>query len=138
MATKIRTLGPGKLDIGESSDIRNLAADCTNVTLTPSNDTEDADNYLDGHVEGGATTTNWELGGSIAEDYSMDGAQVWCLRNSGKTMPFTWTPNTGGGLSIKGNVTIQPIGFGGDVKSKNKLDFTFPATDIEAVAYTPQ
>lgn len=137
MADKTRTLGPGLLTIGSDDSIRELSADVTNVTLTPSNDSEDSDHYLDGHEEGGETTTTWELSGNIGEDYSMDGAQVWALNNNGKTMPFEFVPNKSGKLKITGNLTVQPIAFGGDVKAKNKVDFTFPATDINAETYTP-
>lgn len=138
MAEKIRTLGPGLLTIGETSSQKDVAIDATNVTLTPSNDSEDADNYLDGHSEGGAVNTTWEMSGNIGEDYSMDGIQVWALNNGGKTMPFEFVPNKNGGLKLKGTLTVQPIAFGGDVKTNNKVDFTFPVITLAAEAYTSE
>ena len=35
------------------------------------------------------------------------------------------------------DVTIAPIAFGGDVKTRNKKDFEFAATNVKATAYTP-
>ena len=124
MADKIRTLGPGSLVIGSSDDQYKLDVDCTSVELSPDNSSEDPDTYLDGHEEGGALSTSWKLSGSIGEDFSMNGAQVYCLNNAGK-------------LQLDMRVTIAPIAFGGDVKTKNKKDFEFSATDVKASEYTP-
>lgn len=136
MADKIRTLGPGSLVIGTDTTQVKLDVDCTSAELSPDNSTEDADTYLDGHEEGGALTTTWTLSGSIAEDYSMGGAQVFCLNHAGDTMPAKFIPNTKGALQLDMNVTIAPIAFGGDVKTKNKKDFEFAATDVKASEYT--
>lgn len=134
MADKIRTLGPGTLTIGETSGAKDFSADVTNVTLTPDTSTDDTINYLDGSSEAGAQTTTWTLEGNIKEDYSTDGLQAWCLTNAGKTMPFTFVPSTAGTLQLTGDVTIAPVAFGGDVKSKNDIDFSFTATDVQAGA----
>lgn len=137
MADKIRTLGPGSLVIGSSADQYKLDVDCTSVELSPDNSSEDPDTYLDGHEESGALTTSWKLSGSIAEDYSMNGAQVYCLNHAGKTKDAKFVPNTAGKLQLDMRVVIAPIAFGGDVKTKNKKDFEFSATDVKASAYTP-
>lgn len=136
MADKIRTLGPGSLVIGSSDDQYKLDVDCTSVELSPDNSSEDPDTYLDGHEEGGALITSWKLSGSIGEDFSMNGAQVYCLNNAGETKPATFIPNTSGVLQLDMTVTIAPIAFGGDVKTKNKKDFEFSATGVKASAYT--
>lgn len=131
---KIRTLGPGSLTIGPTSGgsgtAQNFAADCTNVTLTPDTSTDDAINFLDGTSEAGAQTTTWTLGGTIKENFSNTSLQTWCMDNAGKTFPFVFVPSTEGDLELGGNVTIAPIAFGGDVKSKNDQDFSFAATDV--------
>lgn len=137
MADKTRTLGPGSLVIGEDNDAYKFDADCSSVELSPSNSTEDPDTYLDGHEEGGALTTTWTLSGTIGEDYSMSGAQVWCLTHAGQTLPAKFVPNDKGSLQLAMKVTVAPIAFGGDVKTKNKKDFEFSAVDVEATAHTP-
>ena len=137
MAEKMRTLGPGSLVIGTTTDTYKLDVDCTSVELSPDNSSGDTDTYLDGHEEGGALTTTWKLSGSIGEDYSMDGAQVYCLNHAGETKTAKFVPNTKGGLQLDMNVVIAPIAFGGDVKTKNKKDFEFAATDVKATKYTP-
>lgn len=135
---KVRTLGPGSLKIGDTDSEQDFSADVTNTALEPSTDTEDPDNFLDGHSEGGSQTESWTLTGSVKEDFSMDGLQVWCNRHSGEELPFTFIPNTKSGtVQWKGKVTIASIQIGGDVKSKNANDFSFAATGVTPSAYTP-
>lgn len=134
---KVRTLGPGSLKIGATGSEHDFSADVTNTALEPSTDTEDPDNFLDGHSEGGSQTESWTLTGSVKEDFSMEGLQVWCNQHSGEELPFTFIPNTSGTVQWKGKVTIASIQIGGDVKSKNANDFSFAATDVTPSAYTP-
>ena len=68
---KTRTLGPGSLKIGASGSEQDFSADVINTALEPSTETEDNDNFLDGHTEGGSQTETWALTGSIKEDFSM-------------------------------------------------------------------
>ena len=133
---KVRTLGPGSLKIGDTDSEQDFSADVTNTALEPSTDTEDPDNFLDGHSEGGSQTESWTLTGSVKEDFSMDGLQVWCNQHSGEELPFTFIPNKSGTVQWKGKVTIASIQIGGDVKSKNANDFSFAATDVTPSAYT--
>lgn len=133
---KVRTLGPGSLKIGDTDSEQDFSADVTNTALEPSTDTEDPDNFLDGHSEGGSQTESWTLTGSVKEDFSMDGLQVWCNQHSGEELPFTFIPNTSGTVQWKGKVTIASIQIGGDVKSKNANDFSFAATGVKPSAYT--
>lgn len=114
MADKIRTLGPGSLVIGAADDQCRLDVDCTSVELT----------------------STWKLSGSIGEDYSMEGAQVWCLNHAGERKTAKFIPNNKGSLQLDMTVTIAPIAFGGDVKTRNKKDFEFSATNVKASAYT--
>lgn len=132
---KVRTLGPGSLKIGDTDTEKDFSADVTNTALEPSTDTEDPDNFLDGHSEGGSQTESWTLTGSVKEDFSMDGLQVWCNQHSGEELPFTFIPNKSGTVQWKGKVTIASIQIGGDVKSKNANDFSFAATDVKPSAY---
>ena len=104
--------------------------------MEPSTDTEDPDNFLDGHSEGGSQIESWTLTGSVKEDFSMEGIQVWCNQHSGEELPFTFIPNKSGTVQWKGKVTIASIQIGGDVKSKNANDFSFAATDVTPSAYT--
>lgn len=131
---KNRILGPGSLTIGATGSLKDFSADVTNVTITPDTNTDDTINYLDGSQDTGAQTTSWTVEGTIKEDYSTDGVQAWCLTHQGESMPFEFVPAKAGALKITGDVTIAPVAFGGDVKSKNDIDFSFAAANITATA----
>lgn len=130
MAEKTRILGHGSLTIGANQSVKDFSADCTNIKVTPDTNSEDPDTFLDGHEEAGAQTTTWTVEGTVKEDYSTDGLQAWCLAHAGEILPFTVIPNNTAKLKITGNLTVAPLGFGGDVKARNDIDFSFSATDI--------
>lgn len=131
MTDKIRTLGPGSLLIGETSSATKFDVDCISAALTPKSDTDDTDNFLDGHSESGAQTTDWTLDFTVKEDYTIDGIQAFCFNNAGTTLPFEFVPNTAGTIKFTGDVLVAPLGFGGDVKKKNEQDGSFAATNIK-------
>ncbi len=127
---KIRTLGPGTLMIGETASQQKFDADTTNVKLKPDVSTSDPTTFLDGHEESGEATVTWKMTGSITEDFSAGGVQAFCIKNMGKSLPFTFKPNKNAALSATGKVKIVPLAIGGDVKTQNSQDFEFEATDV--------
>ena len=134
---KVRTLGPGQLVIGDDTDSQKFDVDCTKTSLTPKADTDDADEFLDGHTESGAQTVSWTLDTTVKEDFSKDGIQAWCFKHSGETTPFKFIPNSKGTLAFQGDVLIAPIGIGGDVKKRNDQDVSFTATNVKLMDHVP-
>ena len=61
---------------------------------------------------------------------------LWCFDHAGETLPFEFVPNIKGGIKWTGNVEISPVSVGGDVKSKNTNDFSFPVTNLQHATYT--
>ena len=51
-------------------------------------------------------------------------------------MPFEWVPNNKGKSKWTGNVNVSAVSIGGDVKSKNTNDFSFPVTNLSHTAYS--
>lgn len=131
MPDKIRTLGPGTLDIGSEAEMSHFAVDATNVALEPDSKVGNSQTFLDGHEEAGSLTTTYSLTGSILEDYSQNGAQAYCWKHKGESQPFTFKPSNSAPLTVKGNVLIVPLNIGGDVKEKNSIKFEFTATDVD-------
>ena len=135
MATKIRTLGEGKLNITDTTNARDFSGDVTKAQLVASNSSEDPVNFLDGSQET-STTTSWTLEGNIGDDFGANSLSLWCFDHAGETLPFEFVPNIKGGIKWTGNVEISPVSVGGDVKSKNTNDFSFPATNVQHAPYT--
>ena len=45
-------------------------------------------------------------------------------------------PNNKGKIKWTGNVNVSAVSIGGDVKSKNTNDFSFPVTNLSHAAYS--
>ncbi|GAA1790908.1 hypothetical protein [Leucobacter iarius] len=121
-----RILGPGSLTVGAVGSPRQLAADLTKISLTPSTDSEDDIPLLDGSNESGADSTTWALSGTSLDQYTKDSLAQWAAENAGKELPFVFVPNADTGAEYGGVVKVRPIGLGGDVKKKNSNDFEWP------------
>ena len=130
MATVAHRLGPGSLKIGETGSEKEFAIQTTKTTLTPSVDSEDDINTLDGGTLGGDETETWELGGTLHQSYDEDSLLKYCFENRfSKTktaLPFTFIPMTDGAQSWTGELKLRALDVGGDVKKQNTSDFTFP------------
>ena len=129
----VRTLGPGRLTITDTGNGRDFSANVTKVQLVASNNTDDPINFLDGSQDT-STSTDWTLEGTIVDDFDTDNLSAWCFDFSGENMPFEWVPNNKGKIKWTGKVNVSAVSIGGDVKSKNSNDFSFPATEIAHAA----
>ena len=136
MASKVRTLGPGSFNITDEKNGRDFSADLTKAQLNPSNSSDDPTTYLDGSQEANTSTT-WTMEGTIGDDFSAEGLSVRCFDHANETLPFEFVPNKTGAIKWTGDVTVTPVAVGGDVKSKNTNDFSFPVTNLKHTAHTP-
>lgn len=125
MAIKSNKLGPGRLTIGAVGTPQEFGSQLRACKLEPSVDTSDPIPVLSGEELAGDDTYTYTLSGTILDDYSLTGLVPWAETNKGVTMPFEFVPSTEGTLMVKGTVKIQPIGLGGDVKTRNENDFEF-------------
>lgn len=119
-------LGPGTLTLGETGSTRQFAAHTTATSLVPSYSDGDVLDLLDGSQERETDEETWTLEGTIRQQLEADALEDWCLTEAGQEMPFVFTPVNSLGKSYEGTVTVRAVTIGGDVKTKNTSDFTFP------------
>lgn len=119
-------LGPGTLTLGASGDLRQFAAHTTATSLVPSYSDGDVLNLLDGSTETEVDEETWALKGTFRQQLETDAIEDWCLTNAGEEMTFTFTPVDAVSKSYTGTVKIRAVNIGGDVKTKNTSDFSFP------------
>ncbi|MGO3222129.1 hypothetical protein [Microbacterium gubbeenense] len=119
-------LGPGTLTLGASGDLRQFAAHTTATSLVPSYSDGDVLNLLDGSTETEVDEETWALEGTFRQQLETDAIEDWCLTNAGEEMTFTFTPVDAVSKSYTGTVKIRAVNIGGDVKTKNTSDFSFP------------
>lgn len=119
-------LGPGRLTIGAVGTTKEFASQLRKCQLQPSVDTTDPIPVLSGEELPGDDTYSYTLSGTILDDYNLaTSLAVWAETNKGDVMPFEFVPSTAGTLMVSGDLKVQPIGLGGDVKTRNENDFEF-------------
>lgn len=126
MPVKSHKLGPGILTFGETASAEEWAGQLTSCLVEPSTDTEDSIPVLSGEELEGDETDSAELTGTILQSYDRDSLLLWAHTHHRETMPFTFKPNAGADLVVTGRVKIRRLSIGGDVKTRNTSDFTFP------------
>ena len=125
MAAQAHKLGPGSLKFGSTGTEQEFAAQCSNVRLEPSVDTEDSIAVLSGEELEGDETLTWVVAGTLYQRYDADALQDWCFENRLTTLPFRFIPTQDAVNEWTGSCRIVPITIGGDVKVRNTSDFEF-------------
>lgn len=123
---KAHKLGPGSLKFGETGSEVEFAVALRSCAVEPETEEGDALPVLSGDefTEGDEDTYN--LTGTIVENYDADSVQVWAHVNRGTVVPFLFRPDNDKAVGVKGEVRVRRIGYGGDVKERNEVDFEFP------------
>lgn len=126
MAVKTVTMGPGKLTIGSDLNITNFESQVTSVRLVPNVDSEDPVHVLSGESVAGDRAESFTLEGSMLQDFgSEDSTTEWLFNHRGEEHPFSFTPNSGKGRKVTGNLVVEAIEIGGDARTKPQSDFEF-------------
>lgn len=125
MAINVLPIGAGTLTIG--GDITNdFSEQVTSCTLVPSVDVGDPINVLSGGQAPGDRSESWTLEGSILQDLGATESKVeWLFEHRGEQHPFEFVPNTSKGRAVTGQLTVEAVNIGGDVKTKPTSDFAF-------------
>lgn len=131
MAISSFKMGPGtlKFDVGGSMDV---SCQITKGTITPvvNVDTTEAIAVLCGEEipEEEEVDYRWTLDATVVQDITAVGFVAWTWTNKGLTKTFEFIPNTAAARKITGSVRIDPVTLGGDVKTRNTSDLSFPLT----------
>lgn len=139
MTVNTYTMGPGTLTVGDVGDVMAFSSQVTNVRVTPSVDTGDPINVLSGESVPGDRDETWVLAGTLVQDLGAgvggaDSLVEWLHTNAGTTFPFTFIPSTAKGRQITGDVTVEAVEIGGDVKTKPTSDFEWAISGRPAIA----
>lgn len=126
MPSRPIAVGPGTLTIGVAGTMKDLSARVTSVKLVPSVDTDDAVNVLSGDTYPGDRTETWAITGTILQDLgTVEATTAFLFEHRGEQMPFELVPNAEAGIPFAGNLVVEAIEMGGDVKTRPTSDFEF-------------
>lgn len=136
------TIGAGTLVLGEEGSLTNLESQVTACRLVPSVENSDPTNVLSGEQAPGDRSESFTLKGTILQDFgraSGSGVDLtaWLFDHRGETMPFTFVPNTSKGKGITGDLTVEAIDIGGDVKTKPTSDFEWTVVGAPSISGAP-
>ncbi len=138
MAVTAHKLGPGHLKFGETGSEQEFGSHVTRIEINPSWNEEDpipvlnGDSYVD--EEGGAFEGT--IAGEFLQEYTMAGLVNWTWQNSGKVVPFTFTPRDDAELTYTGRCQVRAVKVGGDVKAANTAEFEWKVLDLPSVTRT--
>lgn len=124
-AATVRKLGPGTLTVGTVGSTLDFSGQCTTARIVPGVDTEDDVTVLSGAVLAGDRTYTAALECTVFQDDLQAGGLIaYSWANKGEQVPFTYTPYSGG-VSITGELIVDPLEIGGDVAKKNTSDLAW-------------
>ena len=137
MTTSNQPLGPGTLTIGETGTPIDASCLVNNAKITVSKDQADSTTKLCGDVAAGSTTYTFSLTGNVDQDLATaTGLHALSWNSAGTTQPFTFTPNTDVGATATGDLTIDPLEFGGDEMGADMTsDFEWLCTGKPVIVY---
>jgi len=134
MAVSAHKLGPGFLKFGATGSEQEFGTHVTRIELAPSWNEEDpvpvlsGDQYLDeGTFEG-------TISGEFLQEYTLDGLVNWTWTNTGKVVPFTFTPRGDAELTYSGECQVRAVTVGGDVKTANTAEFEWKVLELPEVS----
>lgn len=135
MPIETLTVGPGKLQIGDTENLTTFESQIRSAKLVPSVDKGDPIDVLSGEQAAGDRSESFTLQGTMLQDFgSTDSKTEWLFTHRGETHPFEYTPNNAKGKKITGQVEVEAIDIGGDVKAKAESDFEFQVIGAPVIA----
>lgn len=122
MPPKTVKVGPGTLTIGEVGTPLDFTAQVTSASVVWKKNKEDNTPVLSGEEVDGDVSYTATLKATVFQDLSDEGLVDYTWAHKGEVVPFTFTPSTAAGKAITGNVVVDPLDVGGDVKKKATSD----------------
>ena len=127
-------LGPGTLTLGAGAGT-DFGAQISNVSLEPSQDSEDGTPTLGEPDPLPLVTESWVLKGEAIQDFGeADGFVNYCFDNALTEVDFTFEPDSGtpGSSVYAGTCMITSVPIGGDVSAQITSAFEFPVNGTPA------
>lgn len=121
-------LGPGILTLGEGALAIEQQITSIKVQWSESVSGGEETNFLDGTSDAADENASYRavLAGNVQQDdLAAAGFVAWSWAHKGEEQPFTFQPREDIARAVTGVCVPVPLDLGGDVKVKNRSDFTF-------------
>lgn len=137
MTVSNKPLGPGELTIGETGTEVDASCLVNNAKITISKDQADATTKLCGDQAASKPKYTFALTGNVDQDLATStGLHALSWNSKGTTQTFTFVPNTEVGATVTGQLTIDPLEFGGDEMDADMTsDFEWTCVGEPVITY---
>lgn len=125
MATKPKSyrVGPGTLKLGATGTSVDYSQQVMECTVAWDKDKDDDVPVLSGATLAGDASYTASLKGKVAQDLIAGGLVDTTWTKKGTTVPFEYTPATAEKATVKGDLVIDPLDIGGEVKKRGEAEF---------------
>lgn len=139
MPAQITVVGPGRLHIGpDATGAPAFSAQVRSAKLVPSVTIGDPIDLLDGSTAPGDRSESFALVGTFQQDFGKVNSVVeWLFEHRGEVHPFEYVPNNVDGRMISGDLTVEAVDLGGDVKTKPTSDFEYAVVGEPIISTDP-
>lgn len=125
MVVHAPAIGPGRLTIGAGATTADFSSQCRGARIVPNVTKGDPIDVLSGEQAPGDRTETVTLVANIQNDFGrVNSLAEWLWNHRGEVHDFEYVPNTLG-RRITGQITVEPIEIGGEVKTKPAHEVTF-------------
>ena len=126
MPVKAPSVGPGRLTIGSAGALQNFSSQIRGARLVPNVTKGDPIDVLSGEQAPGDRTEAHTLVVNLQSDFGYAASLTeWLWEHRGEQQPFEYVPNNTLARGITGQLVVEPIEVGGDVKTKPAVEVTF-------------
>lgn len=127
MPIKTLTVGPGLLTIGSDTELTVFSEQVRACKIVPNVTKGDPVPVLSGGELPGDRTETFTLDATFLQDFGTENSTTeWLYEHRGEVHDFVYVPNTATGRRITGQLEVEAIEIGGEVKSKPTSDVSFP------------
>lgn len=138
MAVQYITVGPGVLRIGDDAAASDFSSQITAATIKPKVDQSDSIPVLSGEEIAGDRSESFTLEGSLLQDLGATDSRVeWLWEHRGEKHPFSYIPANSAGRQITGELIVEAVELGGEVKKKPQSDFEFQLVGAPQIGTAP-
>lgn len=127
---KAHATGPGTLTFGGEVDKVDFSGQVSSIKIAPDSDEDDAIDVLSGAQVPGAIRFSSNLEATFLQDFDRQGCIAWSWENAGETVEFEFIPSNAHGARFTGQVVVQPMEVGGDVRKKNTSDIKWATVGL--------